>query len=757
MTKRVLLGVAVIIGALVAIQHCREPTAEPTSRPAHHEVQGTVRDTAMRAIGRAVVRAVWIAGDAAPRELARTTTRASGSYVLPLAPPLEQGILLLAADADGFGTTERRVEPGAARQDFVLVRGTTAISLVVIDEAGRPVEGSEVVISLDPISGDPDAVIVFSGRSDANGRFAADRVPVTAGVLHWSAVAPGKGRALGTQPKRAGSDPIALVARLDAGAALGGAVVDRDDHPVPGVVVRASEVEGPWVERAQAGDDGHFRIAGAPRGAGLAITVEGDWALAGTDDAIAVTTPRQGVPAPIRIVVEAAGTITGRVTTASGPVPGARVSARPSERSAAAPREAVAGADGWFELRGLRTTTRWDLEARHAAHAPVFVDGVAARTTALELRMTDGGGLAGRVVDRAGRAHAGVEVYAHRVARSENVAVGTREYATVRTGADGRFLLDHLNPGDYRVEFRAPARMAFSPTSAITRDAAVVEGEVTLLEDAQIERPGRLRIIARAQAAPAWLTVSFLPHDRGGAPHQIRLWGRAGVFEAGDLEPGVYDVAGHNRDTGHARAAEVRIAAGELAEIELAFPGTLELRGRIVDAAGAPVVGATADAFRAEEGSQRDFSVPGRAPDNFSGNSAFSDDAGWFRITGLTPGEHRLRITRRGLPPVERIAIAGQAAPVIVRLPRAAALEVAIAPPLHGADKVVLAETDDGGGHHATAITDTTGAARLTELPPGTYRVGAVLEGFDPVLITLREGDTRRVVLAPSHDGGVTR
>jgi hypothetical protein len=85
--------------------------------------------------------------------------------------------------------------------------------------------------------------------------------------------------------------------------------------------------------------------------------------------------------------------------------------------------------------------------------------------------------------------------------------------------------------------------------------------------------------------------------------------------------------------------------------------------------------------------------------------------------------------------------------PVIVHLPRAASLDVTIAAGKAAADKVVLLETSDGGGHHASAITDASGLAHFTALPPGSYQVGAVVEGVEPATIALGEGQSRQVVL----------
>jgi hypothetical protein len=646
------------------------------------------------------------------------------------------------------------VQPTSARQDFVLVRGNTTATVRVIDDEGGPVAGAEVVVSFEPLAADPDAVILFSGESDPSGVFVARTVPVGAGTIHWSAVARSKGRAMGSRPKGGGDVPVEVTAQLDPGATLVGEVVDGSGRPIAGAPLRAGEVEGPWAETATTGGDGTFAIAGAPHGAGLGIGVGGDWVLADGQDVFPVQTPAEGSPAPLRLVVEPAGTITGRVEGASGPVAGAVVVAIPSDRTMGRDRRAVSAADGAFVLHGLRSNTAWDLEARRPDHAPAFAEGVATSSSGVVLRMRAGGTIAGRVVDRDGRGVSAVEAYAHRISQEESTVVGLREHASVRSGPDGRYVIEHLNPGLYRVEVRTPARLAFSPTAAATQDAVVEDGATTAIDDTQLQRGGRLRIVVAAPSAPPWLLVSILPSGQGGAPHKAQLWaGKQGIFEMDVVEAGLFDVAAQGADIGYSRAKGVRIEPEETAEVRLEFAGREALQGTVVNADGQPVVGATVDVFLADAGGQVEHALPGRAPDNFSGNVAHTGEDGSFRLGGLAEGSHRLRVSKPGLPPVERkVVVADSGArdsdAITIQLPRGALLEVALAIGQQGADRVVLVETSDDGGHRASAITDQSGAAHFAALPPGRYRVGAIVQGVNEGTVALADGDAKHLVLA---------
>jgi protocatechuate 3,4-dioxygenase beta subunit len=592
-------------------------------------------------------------------------------------------------------------------------------------------------------------MIVFSGTSDANGQFVAAGLPVVAGTLHWSAVARGTGRGFGTHPKRDGDAPIAIVARLDPGSTLIGQVVDDAGRPVSGAPLRVAETDGPWAEATQSDATGQFRVAGAPHEAGLALGVGGDWVLVNGQEVVPVLTPKQGDPALVRLVVEPAGAISGRVTGAGRELARATIVATATDRALAATRETVSGADGSFTFRGLRSTTTWEIEARHPKYAPAFVERVSASTRGLELRLAAGGAITGRVIDGAHRAYRGVEVYAQRVSQTGSEIVGLREYASVRSDADGTFLLDHLNPGPYRVEYRAPAHMQFAPTATVLRQADVVDAAVTTLDDAQIGRGGRLHIVVQANATPQWLTVSILPTGQGGAPHQAQLWGaRNGAFEMEDVAPGVYDISGQSRDIGHARAPAVRVEPDTTTELVLPFAAGLALHGSVVDARGRPIAGARVDAYLATSGSQQTHSIPGRAPDNFSGNWTFSQDDGSFHLAGLVAGAHTLRVSKADQPPIERtVAVAPNAPALEVRLPDPARLAVLIPGGARGADKVVLAETDDGGGHHASAITDPRGTAQFEALPPGKYQVKAIIADAPVKTIVLRAGESKQITL----------
>jgi beta-lactamase regulating signal transducer with metallopeptidase domain len=93
------------------------------------------------------------------------------------------------------------------------------------------------------------------------------------------------------------------------------------------------------------------------------------------------------------------------------------------------------------------------------------------RIDGLEIRLTRGGTVRGRVIDAAGKAKVDVEVRAAAVDRRDN-----RYYVpSTKTGQDGRFELRHVSPGEHHVQaapFWLRADQAPKPSTAIVTVAA---------------------------------------------------------------------------------------------------------------------------------------------------------------------------------------------------------------------------------------------------------------------------------------------
>lgn len=742
---------------LVAGPRRPTPRRERPTVPAVRGVfAGAVTDSRQRSIEGATIEVLFVGVEDAPRIVASARTDAQGVYSLPASRPKnEQGALVLRASAEGFAVHGRQVESDALRQDFVLTRERTSVTVDVRDEAGRPVQGTEVVVAIEPSAGSPGAMTLLFGHSGGDGRIAFDSVPATESLIHWSAVARGRGVAVGEQKKAAGDEPVRIDARLDGGVRIAGEVVDSQGAPVAGVELHASQVEGPWIDDGRSDARGAFSIVGAPRGR-VSLEVRGDWVLAGGQEKLWMDLSKPDDRGAKRVVVESAGVIAGRVTDRNGaPIAEASIRAIPSEHMSASPKSVVANADGRFEIRGLRAKTSWDLDASDPQHAPAFQDKVTVGTRNVELRLSAGGVLAGRVVDDRGAGVGEIEVYAHKVQKSERAMIGLREHATVKTAADGTYRLEHINEGTYRVEVASPGKMGWTSESGLVFEARVEEGKTTTPPDTKVSRAGEIR--GRVHVAlgrpPVELTVSLLPDGERGAPHRLQVRCAAdGSFAIPKIEPGTYSVTVHDAERGYTQARGVRVTPGGTALAELVFQAARTIEGVVTDAEGRPVEGATVDVFSATAGSQTDRPLPGRAPDNFTGNVAQTDGKGRFVVTGVADGRYRLRVTKKGMPGAAADIDVPTAA-VQIALPRAATLEVELAKVDRPASRVVIVEGSGGGGFSGSGITDDKGVARFDALPPGSYRVRAIVEGTKESSIVLAAGEAKRAVVR-ADDGG---
>lgn len=718
--------------------------AKTAKKPATAAYSGRVVDARGTPISAASIHAFWIGKSAVPTLVGRTGTGDDGAYRLELETrPDGEGALLLRADAPGHASDGRAVALDDEQQDFALLREAMAIEVHVTGAEGGDVEAAEVAVSFEPIAGRAGTVLVATGKSDARGRFILEAVPTIAGTVHYSAIARGSGRAFGSLKKSPGDAVLKISARLEAGVLFGGVVVDANGTAIAGADLEVEEANGPWSASAGSDENGAFLISDAPKNADLLLAVGGDYVLADGNDTLAI----RDATTELRVIVEFAGKISGRVVTPEGrPIAGARISALPSDRTLGAPRAVTSDRDGRFELRGLRRSTLWELEARDISHAPSFLENVSTNQT-VELVMRRGGAIEGTVSDSTGDSYQDIEIYAHHTALEGDRVIGLKDYSETKTGPDGKYRLDRLSEGEWRVEIRSRVRMQWSPIATQVLNAAVRDGETTVLEEVALPRGGKLA--GKLVDGSGAIAVMILPDDRGGAPHTLRVRTAAdGSFSLADLAPGAYAVHVRHEALGFASASGVQIKASETTALELRFTGDRQLAGVLVDSAGRAVAGAVIEIFDPGAGSQNAHRLPGRAPDNFSGSAAKTGADGSFVVSGLEARTYRLRAVKEDQPPLELDVEAGRSTPLALVLPKPAELSVY----LHQEGAVMSARPvlleSGSGGTTSYALTDETGAARFAALSPGTYRVRAASPGLPERTVELEAGSTLSIDLS---------
>jgi RNA polymerase sigma factor (sigma-70 family) len=390
----------------------------------------------------------------------------------------------------------------------------------------------------------------------------------------------------------------------------------------------------------------------------------------------------------------------------------------PSLESAAGPRASAEPAE---------RVRRDPVLARTAPPAPA---ASAARTgsLALELVWADDGRAAGQVL----------------VCVSRIGAHGTWH----ATSDDGRLALADLEPGPLTVQ-PLPGGLAW---------LAIVAGE-TCAQRVEIPRgiavTGRVETRTGEPIAGAEVFLSPggpVPQHEGGVVARTDARG-AFALRTAPAEVGACLSA---RAAGFAPSEQVLLTGARASACELtlvlAEPGRA-LRGRVLDAAGAPVAGALVLV-----GSEREWR-PRRRPDGTPawapiGELARTDEAGDFALAGVALGELALQVRAPGQPAWRGVVAADAPQPLTIRLARAARVSGVVRTASGAPAAGVRVRVGVAGGFASLASTsDEAGAYALAPLPPGTLELVAERPPRGPasggdarasVVLDLREGEERR-------------
>jgi protocatechuate 3,4-dioxygenase beta subunit len=341
-----------------------------------------------------------------------------------------------------------------------------SIAGVVVDASGHPVAGAEVRAY-------ESSKQAATARTSASGRFSLPGLhPGTVYVL--LTVRPGLAPSLdGAMPS---SDELRIV--LKPGATVAGRLVDEHGAAIPGAVVElrrslaasvfpevldAEAYRATFLRDGQG--DGRFEIADVPAGwFELEARAPGRRPLYLDDVKLEPGSRRSDLGS---LVLDRGRSLEVRVTDPSGKaVAGAEIWPFPRNRDQIEPANrdwdladergpvAVTGADGRVLLHGLETGSAPPLNLCHPGFqmAPIFPDEIDGPTVNVVMKPT--APIAGRVVDEEGKPVGGAQVFAAEVdttppdfsIRTPACALDPRR-ESVETGAEGRFVLSHLEPG----------------------------------------------------------------------------------------------------------------------------------------------------------------------------------------------------------------------------------------------------------------------------------------------------------------------
>ncbi len=457
-------------------------------------------------------------GGEAPKPFATATTGADGSFAL--AVPAEPGReKLFRVRAEGAGVVPVLFEDvwDVSETDDLgehLLSPSAALTGTVVDGSGAPVAGAEVTL-------EPGG----SGPADPSFRTLARKV-VTGpdGVFRFEdagATANRVGvRKDGFAPAAAAgvrSGGLARPVALSSGVALAGTVRDAQKRPVANALVRFEGVKAAtrWVVT---GEDGTFTIAHAPDGRGTLVVDAGDAGWAAKPD-VKLPLPESRA---LAVVLAAPASLAGKVVDekTGRAVPRARLFLKGN----AFARLVRTAPDGTYALKGVppeayRLTVD---EARYVPWARPSLALAPGEAKRLDVALTPGATLAGKVVDEAG-----APVGAARgslVKGGENAVAGIRrmlrpgtEATAFRSRPDGTFTATRLAPGENQRLFVSHADFERATVAGLALPPGGTKSGVTVVLKRGATIAGVVKDANEQPVADAEVQVDPSMNIRGGA------------------------------------------------------------------------------------------------------------------------------------------------------------------------------------------------------------------------------------------------
>ncbi|MFL6197864.1 MAG: carboxypeptidase regulatory-like domain-containing protein [Thermoanaerobaculia bacterium] len=425
------------------------------------------------------------------------------------------------------------------------------------------------------------------------------------------------------------------------------------------------------------------------------------------------------------VALEPARTLAGRVLDKAGaPLAGVAVAVAPEHgakgevfRSDRAASRAWSDAEGRFLLRGLAAAPTYQLTASRTGYQPAQAT-VAPAEVAGEVRLVleRARSAHGMAVDAEGRPLAGVEV---------TIASSSGGTVTAITGDRGRFEVPAL-PGD-RVDLEA-RRQGFAPTLvpgvAIAPGPGPADlGTLKLLPGVRIE--GRVTGVAGRPLAGAgvWLAAADRQPSPAFAETLRRREPATTTDEAGRFA--IADVARGQRVSlllareGYVPSWVQGVEAPTARPLTVALERASRLRGRVEDAAGEPVPGASVR-LRPAPPPPGTVGVEVRRSENTADVEAGSD--GSFAFAEVAPGAVALEASAEGFLPPE---------PVELQVPSDGEVRLVL-----GRGAVVAGSITNATGEPVAGAQVRIGGTRSESDAEGRYRLAGIPPGPAPLAVS---------------------
>lgn len=511
-------------------------------------------------------------------------TGADGRFALRSLPA--NRLHSVTASLDGFAPATQPADASSGPPvRFQLGRGATAVGRVV-DEAGQPVAGAQVVLAPAPVPSVPDAGLGrLQAVSDREGRF---RIPhVDAGSfglqVRREGFAPATPGEVAIPDKAAEADLGTIT--LARGSVIEGVVVDSRGKPVAGANVDPEALDGAsFVQAVTTGLDGRFRFADLPRESRFNLWIDRPGFVQRQMSEVEAPTPK-----PLRIALVEARSLRGQVVDPEGqPVAGAKVALTGGieglllgggfAEGSWGSSQATTDADGRFVLDRL-PPQEIRIEVRAAGFQHRSLAGIRipeeGEATPVEIRLEPGPYLEGRVLDGQGRPVPRAMVRAEgRLQESGHFSFGG-----TRADAEGHYQISGIEPGPHTVTASSEAG---GPSAQISVEIRVGPNRLDLTLPTGTEVSGR---VVDSRGLPvAGASVSLL-----GLPPTSTSWGLQatssadGSFLVREVPEGVYRLVGMRRGLARSEAPEtVQVGGDPVQGLELRLSPGAVIRGKLL-------------------------------------------------------------------------------------------------------------------------------------------------------------------------------
>lgn len=508
------------------------------------------------------------------------------------------------------------------------------------------------------------------------------------------------------------------------------------------------DAESRWVET---GVDGSFRLADLPKRRGTVVADGGEDGFAEAGGAM------PGSAEPLVLSLAPPAILEGRTLDASTLKPVSRV--RLEVASGFGRFTARTGPDGRYRVRGLRpgsATVRAE-EPRHVPWTRHSVPVEKGATRTLDVLLTRGATLSGRVVDEDGRpvAGAGVSLLSSSESSLDAAVRLWGEASRLRTRPDGSFTATRLPPGENQrlsvqhPEFERGTVGGISLVAGGTRSGVVVTIRRGVVLTGRVSDPDGNPIAGAEVSAGRSFSVRS---SSGGSLTRVRVEmmeaprtarsGGDGAFELRGLAPGSVSVTVKAPGRATETVDPVLLERGARPDpVEIVLEPGATISGRIVRRTG--------------EGASGYFVLAQnpRKPSGGRGSTSATPEAdGTFRIEGLRAGEtYDLQLfgTSAGFGPGPRKA--GILAPadgvewVVEGTGRigGSAVDAKTGQPLGAFEVSYQADRPGMGGvfrvgRGGSRSTGGAGEARLVESPDGRFALEEVPSGKWQVVVTAK-------------------